>query len=60
MGGPVKKIRDTHEADGPITTVFTLKGKLFARTATSTYRVRIRKRWRDKNKPPLAILVATE
>ncbi len=44
------------EADGPIMASYTLNKKLLVMTATSTYRVRIRKRHRDKGKPPLAIL----
>lgn len=37
--------------DGPITASWIVRGKLYAATATTTYRVRLRKRWRDKNKP---------
>ena len=43
------------ETEGKITAVFKMKGKLYVTTADRTYRVRIRKRWRDKNKPPLAL-----
>lgn len=45
------------EADGPIIGGLIFTGKLYVMTANNTYKVRIRKRWRDKNKPPLAQLV---
>lgn len=42
------------EADGPITHSLILNEKMYIFTKTSTYRVRLKKRNRDKNKDHLA------